>query len=206
MIYLFSHTPFEGVENIKLIKIDFLSFKLKKRSYDGIIFTSKNSVIAMDQAGSFWKSLDAYCIGEESAKKVKELNGKVAYISKSGYGEDFAHALDKVAFGKTLLFPKAKKTVTDIKAITKNVHIEKIDVYETKCDENATIPPLAKDATLVFTSPSSIKCFLKKTTLKPTYKIVCIGKKTASFLPKGYECKMPQTRSIDACIQMATNL
>ena len=61
-------------------------------------------------------------------------------------------------------------------------------------------------ATLIFTSPSSIECFLKTHTISPDAKIVVIGKTTAKALPKDIKYQISKKKSIDSCMELALSL
>ncbi len=205
MIYLFSNTPKKGVKHVKILHIKFLRPKnfFTCKDYDAIIFTSKNAVLALEYLGASWKNLPSFCIGEATAKKVKELNGKVEFTCKNSYGDDFAKEIKPLLKDKKVLFPRAEEVVSNVKEILYPLHVKELIVYETICNEckNIEKPPL--NSTLIFTSPSSVKCFLKCFNLHVDYNIICIGKKTASCIPKEFTCKIPLVQNIGECIKMA---
>lgn len=203
MIYLFSNTPHDNVENVKIIDIHFLHEDIDFSKYNALIFTSKNSVIALDKLSPNWKQIPSYCIGEPTAKKVKELGGVVEYIAKSSYGYEFAQEVKPLLHDKKVLFPRAKVVVSKIADKLKPIEIEEKIVYETICNKNVDISQPSENAVLIFTSPSAIKCYLQNFSLFKTHKIICIGTKTASALPKNIEYVIPNSQTIADCVMEA---
>lgn len=203
MIYLFSHTSHKGVKSVKSIEINFLRPKLMDENFNALIFTSKNSVIALDKLDINWKKIPSFVIGKATANEVLKLGGEVEFISQKSYGDEFANEIKDLLKDRKILFPRAKNVVSDIKNILTPLKIKELIVYETKCIvcKNLEKPPIS--STLIFASPSSVKCFLKCFKLSTNYKIICIGKKTALALPEGLEYKIPKTQSIDECVKLA---
>ncbi len=204
-IYLYSNTPKKGVKHVKILHVNFLRPDFVFKGFGAIIFTSKNAVKALEKMKLDWKNIPSFCIGSATAQVVKNYGGRVEYICENSYGDKFAHEIKPLLDGKKILFPRAKEVVSNIKEILKPLQVEEIIVYETLCSlcKNFQKPP--PKSILIFTSPSAIKCFLKCFCLDKSYKIICIGKKTANSLPDGFECEISSTQSIDECIKMAND-
>lgn len=203
MIYLLSHTQKKGVKHIKIIDINFLHPNMGHEDFDALIFTSKNAVKALNELDFPWQNIPAFTIGEATTNEVLNLHGKVKYTSKTSHGDEFAKEIKPLLHNKKILFPRAKKTVSNIKEILSSSHVKEVIVYETLCKTCQTIEKPPSNSTLIFTSPSTIKCFLRCFTWDKSYKVICIGKKTANYLPKSTPYKIPQTQSIDECIELA---
>lgn len=203
MIYLISNTPKKGVKHIKIIGISFLRPKLTCKGYDAIIFTSKNAVKALNKLDFSWQKIPSFAIGKATANEIKKYGGKVEFISQNSYGDDFANEIKPLLKNKKILFPRAKKVVSNIKELLHPLHVKELIVYKTKCLTCKDIKKPPPKSTLIFTSPSSIKCFLKCFKWDKTYTPICIGKKTANALPKDITCKIPQIQSIDECVKLA---
>lgn len=209
MIYLFSATPFEDEEvtHIPIIQINFLTCKtFTCKDFNALLFTSKHAVRALDMICTEWKSIPSYVIGNATAKEVKKLGGRVEFISKSAYGDEFAQEIHPLLKDKKILFPRAKEVVSDIKTILTPLFLQELIVYETKCSLCKNIKKPLKNSILIFTSPSTLKCFLKYFSLDKSYKIICIGTKTSHVLPKGFTCKIPTNQSIQECVKLAKKL
>lgn len=206
-IYLLSNTHYEGVNNLPLIKINFLNAKINFDIYEALIFSSKNAVKAVARLNASWKILPSYCIGEGTAKEVKNLGGKVEYVSKKSYGNEFAKNIAKRLEGKQVLFLRAKQVLSHLEEILISLHV-KLDsqiIYETECSDMLQESP-KKGAIIIFTSPSTVKCFFKHFSWDSSYKAVCIGKVTAKFLPPNVQAYISEQQSIQKCIKLARNL
>jgi len=202
MIYLLSNQKFDGVENLPVIEIEYKNIDIDF-DVDYLLFTSKNGVIGIDKISNKWKKIPAICIGAPTANKVRELGGKVEYIANSSYGDDLAKEIIQNFNPSKILFPRAKRVLSNIVEVLKSNNfkiIEKV-IYETKCKKLDYIP---KEGIFIFTSPSTIKCFLSQTTWKPTYKAIAIGTKTASFFDG--EIVTSDIQTIENCIKIAKNM
>jgi uroporphyrinogen-III synthase len=62
---------------------------------------------------------------------------------------------------------------------------------------------VSQNATLIFTSPSSIECFLKKHNFLDTQNIIVIGKTSAKKLPKGVKYTLSKETTIQSCIDLS---
>jgi len=202
MIYLLNNQKYDGVENLPVIEIEYKNIEIDF-DVDYLLFTSKNGVSGVDKISEKWKNIPAICIGNPTANKVIELGGKVEYIANSSYGDDLAKEIIQNFQPSKILFLKAKKVLSKIVDILKSHNFEVIEkvVYETKCKKIDFIP---KEGIFIFTSPSTIKCFLAQTNWKPSYKAVAIGKRTASAFED--EIIISPIQTIENCIKIANSL
>jgi len=204
IIYLLNNQKYDGVENLPVIKINYLTPEINFNNIDYLLFTSKNGVIALDKINDKWKNIPAITIGKATTKMVKKLGGKVKYTAKNSYGDELAKEIISNFKPSNILFAKAKIVLSDIVKILKDNNfnvIEKI-VYETTC--NKVNKKLEKNSVFIFTSPSTIKCFFSKYKWDATFKAVAIGKKTASFFPE--KIVISDIQTIDNCIKIAKNM
>ncbi|NPA10670.1 MAG: uroporphyrinogen-III synthase [Epsilonproteobacteria bacterium] len=202
-IYLLSDEKKEGVKNYPVIKIDFLTPEVSFEGIDYLIFTSKNGVRAIDRINDMWKNIPALAIGKATANEIKARGGKVEYIAKKAYGDEFAKEINQKYSNKKFLFLRAKKIISDIAGAFKdssNTLIEKI-VYETKCNKPDAY--IKKPAFVIFSSPSTVECFIENEDMENIIPIA-IGKKTLKALKdKGINSYlMPNKPSIDECIKL----
>jgi uroporphyrinogen-III synthase len=72
-----------------------------------------------------------------------------------------------------------------------------------ECSKEILDVRVEDDSTLIFTSPSSIECFLKNNTIHPDAKIIVIGTTTAACLPKGIKYIISESTSVESCIELA---
>ena len=204
MIYLLNNQKYDGIENLPVIKINYLTPKINFSNIDYLLFTSKNGVIGLDKISDKWKNIPAITIGEPTAKVVEKLGGKVKYVAKSSYGDELAKEILNNFEPSNILFSKAKIVLSDIvEVLEKNKFnvIQKI-TYETIC--NKIDKSLVENSIFIFTSPSTIKCFFKQFKWNSTFKAIAIGNRTASYFPEKIIVSNIQT--IDNCIKIAKNM
>lgn len=190
-----------------LIEFEILKRNIDLAGYDMLLFTSKNTVIILDKINEKWQDMPSIAIGEESAKTIVKLGGKVAFAS-SGYSKNLAADIkEKFADNKILYIrPKVVATNHINNLIKAGVALDEVVLYETICKKYDILqkPPL--DSTLIFTSPSTINCFIKNFVSLKGYKIVTIGETTAKALPCDVKYAMPKTPNIKECIKLAFSL
>ncbi|MEA1891900.1 MAG: uroporphyrinogen-III synthase, partial [Campylobacterota bacterium] len=75
-------------------------------------------------------------------------------------------------------------------------------VYKSDCSEEILNVDVEDDATLIFTSPSSLKCFLKHSNIKESHSIIVIGKTTAKALPRGIKYQISTQTTIQSCFKL----
>lgn len=208
VIYLFSDKAYEGVVHLPLFEIVFDPTSIDLEGFDAIIFTSKNSVKALDQKNTSWKNKEAYAIGEGTASFIQRCGGNLVFTCKDSYGDTFAKTLIPLLQNKRVLFPRAKEVVSSLFEIlhVNHIDIKKRIVYETKCKHYPLSETPPKDSKLIFTSPSTVRCFLENFAWDKSYHAIAIGEKTASALPLHVKVLTSKTQSIEHCIALAKAL
>ncbi len=206
-IYILTKEKYEGVLNYPVIKINFLSPSIDFKGVDYLIFTSKNGVRAINKIDNEWKKIPSFAIGKATAKEIEKYGGKIEFIAKNAYGDEFAKEIIQNYYNKTFLFLRAKKIISPINEIFKNSSnklIEKI-IYETNCNKPQI--RLKKPSIVIFTSPSTVECFFKIENFQKTIPIA-IGKKTKKALVKlnVKNILIPKYPSIKNCIDIAKNI
>lgn len=84
--------------------------------------------------------------------------------------------------------------------------IDEAIIYETSCNSQMEMVPIADDGILIFTSPSSIECFLQRYSFHSSHSVVVIGKTTQNALPSSIESFMAETTTIEACVKRAREI
>jgi uroporphyrinogen-III synthase len=204
MIYLLNNQKYDGVENLPVIKINYLTPEINFSNIDYLLFTSKNGVVAVDKISDEWKNIPAITIGEATAKMVKKVGGKVEYIAKKSYGDELAKEIIQNFALSNILFFKAKKVLSNIVEVLEenNFNVIQKVVYETIC--NKIEKELKKNSVFIFTSPSTIKCFFNQFNWDESFKAVAIGSRTASYFPG--KIVISDIQTIDNCIKIAKNM
>jgi uroporphyrinogen-III synthase len=172
-----------------------------------VIFTSKNAVFSLNKIYKEWTKIPAYSIGTGTSGVIKELGGEVVYEAKNSYGDSFAKEIAVLLAGKSVLFPHAKKTASDIGALLKaaNVNAHELIVYESVCKENISLRS-ENDAIFIFTAPSIVECFLKHIKWQKAFTAVAIGSKTASAFPPDIKPLISPEQTVEACVNFAKTL
>ncbi len=207
-IFVLSQKPFTDAKNLPVIVFDYFDVDIDLSKYDALIFTSKNGVIALDRLTPLWKKIPSYSIGSGTSKAIRELGGEIVYEAKSSYGDNFAKEIEKKLAQKRVVFFRPKVVTSKLNIILKEagVLLDELVIYETKCNECKKLskPPLG--SYIIFSSPSTIECFLNCFEWDDSYQAIVIGDKTASFMPKYIPYTISKIQTIDACILLAKEI
>lgn len=207
-IYLFSISPHPDSLHVNPLEIIFFKPQIDFSSYDYLVLTSKQAVKALQQYdANAYKNSKALCISNVTAKAYEALGGEVLTIG-AGYGNDLAKIITKYPKQTRWLYLRAKEVASDF-AVTCNAsgyHIDEAIIYESRCSKEIASHRPADDAVLIFTSPSSVKCFLKHFNIKPTQDVIVIGHTTKKALPESISVIVAKETNIQACIQIAKTL
>jgi len=192
------------IKSLSIFDINFLEYDIDFNSYDALIFTSKNAIYSIKDDES-WKNVPSYAISNKTAKVLKEANSNLEYIGVSGHGDEFAKELIPILENKKVLYIRAKKVVSNLHKILNknNILCEELVTYETKCINYSIDKKPTKNSIIIFSSPSTIECFLSNFTWDDSYLAVVIGKTTAKYLPSNINYKIAEETSIESCIKMA---
>ncbi|QEZ89211.1 uroporphyrinogen-III synthase [Aliarcobacter cibarius] len=205
-IYLLNNQKFDGVENLEIFKVQSLKFDLDLTSYDALVFTSKSAIYALEDNKVNWKSIPSYLIAPATANIANEFGANIAFIGSSGHGNEFAKELIPHLKDKKVLYVKAKITVSNLPNILREneIDIDELVSYETVCNKNLKHIELEDDSIIIFTSPSSVKCFFNKFSWNSSYKAIVIGKTTATYLPKEIKnYQISSSTSVKDCVTLA---
>lgn len=204
-IFLFSKTPYAGVNHIPLLKVTYLQPDIDFSLYDYIIATSKEVFTALNKIGA-WKHLPILAVSSSTAEAAQDEGAAVLDIA-DGYGEDIVRMIREKYPDLKALHPHAKVVAYDIETALKasGIWVDSAVVYETSCLQGRAID-LPADAVCIFTSPSAVACFEKRYRFLPTYKIVCIGETTRSALPEGVAAVVSEKTSVASCVRRAESL
>ena len=206
-IYLISKTPYEGVIHIPILTIHFLSPTIDFTDYEGVIFTSKQGVLSLQNYSPDWEKLGCICVSESTAKSAREA-GAVDVEVGDGYGTTIAEVLEsKKRNGKWLyLRPKVVASEWVSSARESGFEIDEAIVYESVCNEEARDFAVSQDGVLIFTSPSTIRCFLQNNRILSTQDVVVIGKTTQNALPVEVGSYLSETTSVEAAVELARQI
>ncbi|HSR73854.1 MAG TPA: uroporphyrinogen-III synthase [Sulfurovum sp.] len=207
-IYILSDKKVAGAQNLPVFQIHTIQQDIDLSPYDALIFTSKNALYSLDAMDSTWKGKAAYAIAPQTAKVVEQLKGNLAFTGKEKHGNGFALELCQKLKGEKVLYVRGREVVSDLVTILKEHAIEcdEMIVYETVCRKFDTEIILPKDSTIIFTSPSTIKCFLKNITWDESFQAVAIGHTTAAYFPPYITPAVADTTSVESCVKKAIEI
>ena len=206
-IFLFSKTSHPDVTHIPILNTNFLKPNINFKNYDAIVLTSKQAVTALDNISDQWKKIPALSIASKTEEMVKKAGGTLLDRG-NGYGDTLDDIITSKYATLRWLYPRPKVVASNFKERVKErgIVMDDVIVYETSCNENCSQTQLPEDAILIFTSPFTIECFMKFYKFKNSYRVIAIGKTTASSLPKTVNYVMPDTPNVDACVSLAVKL
>lgn len=207
-IYLFSISSHPNAVSVNSLAITFLKPQIDFSQYDYLIVTSKQTSESLKQYETQeYINKPALCVSLQSAKSYESLGGRVLDIG-GGYGDNLVDKIKSFPKDKKWLYLRAKVVASDFARICKNdgYSVDENIVYESDCSPEILNVEVEDDAILIFTSPSSLKCFLKTHEISKKSKLVVIGKTTAKAVPKNTDYVLSNETTIDSCIQIASKL
>ena len=204
-IYLFSISSHPDAISINSLDITFFQPEIDFSKYDALIITSKQASKALTQYDKeSYLHLPALCVSVASAKSYEALGGKVLDTG-GGYGDNLVDKIKEYPKTKKWLYLRAKVVASDFATLCKEegYSIDELIVYESDCSQAIADVKVEENAILIFSSPSSVKCFLKNHTFTQEQTIIVIGKTTAKALPGEINYILSDKTSIESCIQIA---
>ena len=208
-IYLLSPTPRPGVKHLPMIRFTLLPRTLDFSKYDGIILTSKQGVVALDEVSQgAWKALPAAAIGRQTAAEIEARGGRVIYMASKAYGDVLAKELAERFAQMRWLYARPKVVVSKIAADLRDagIEVDEAVVYETSCTRYDAGQRPEKEAVLIFTAPSIVRCFFENFGWDESWRAVAIGEKTAQAFPKTVNPHIAPSTSIDEAVRFATQV
>jgi len=197
-IYLFSATPNLNALHVNTLDFDFFQPKIDFSDYDYLVLTSKKAVDALQfYDKEDYINIPALCISKFTKEYYEGFSGKILDVG-NGIGSDLQRIIDTYPKEKKWLYLRAKEIASDA------LDIESAIVYESRCSNEILNFRLEdEDSILIFTSPSSVRCFLTNNSLHVEQKVIVIGKTTAKALPTKTNYKISDKTSIDSCLELA---
>ncbi|NCO00888.1 MAG: uroporphyrinogen-III synthase [Epsilonproteobacteria bacterium] len=207
-IYLFSTSKHPEAINVASLEIELLKPTIDFSKYDYLIITSKQASEALKQYDkSEYIHIPSLCVSKKSAEAYEALGGKVLACG-NGYGEDLSKTIQKFPHAKRWLYLRAEVIASDFISTCQRegCNIDTVVVYKSQCSQNIRHVEIEQNAVLIFTSPSSVNCFLDNHTINQDSKIIVIGETTAKALPRDIEYIVSKERTIENCMDIALRL
>jgi uroporphyrinogen-III synthase len=204
-IYLLGDKIVPPAITLQMIEIQYIPNSVDLKEYDALIFTSKNGAIGIDKITKEWLSYPSYAIAPQTAKVVKELGGNVIFVGKKSHGDAFADEIIPQLQNKKALYIRGKEVVSNLLLILKNHNIEcdELIVYETVCKKYEEKPILLKNSIIIFSSPSTLKCFFENYSWDESFVAIAIGNTTAKYFPSYITPLISEETSLESCVKKA---
>lgn len=204
-VYLLSPTPKADTIPLPMIRFSTVEDSIDFSHCDTLMFTSKQAVVTADSIDKDWKKYPCIAIGAATKKQIEALGGEVIYHPGSYYGETISQDIITHFSERKILYLRPGKVSFDSKAFLQKAGIdlqEKI-IYETGCIPYREEEKPVENAIIIFTSPSTIHCFLENFKWDGSYTAVVIGNATKAHLPENAEYAVAEEPLIYSCIEKA---
>jgi len=207
-IYLTSPLKKEGTTPLPMIDFRLTADAIDYQGCDTLMFTSKQAVVSADTLDPNWKKLPTIAIGKATAGQIERLGGRVLYHPQSFYGEELAADVLKHFRDRRVLYLRPRTVSFDSRAFLARAGYELAEqvIYETFCRAHPAEAKPVEGAIIIFTSPSTIHCFLERFGWEESYTAVVIGRATLEHLPEGADYAVAHTPLIEACITRARDI
>jgi uroporphyrinogen-III synthase len=207
-IYLLSPVIYKDTISLPMIEFVLTVSSLDLSSYDLLMFTSKQAVKSAEALNPKWKEIPCLSIGSATTKQIEALGGTVAYQPTSFYGKALSEDILMKFRDKRIVYLRPKVVSFGSKAFfaSNGVTLEEKVIYETRCKVYTENEKPKKNAIIIFTSPSTIHCFLKNFAWDSSYTAVVIGEATKEHLPHDINVYVSNKPLIDACVAKAKQI
>jgi len=208
LIYLLSPQPKEGTVHLPMIEFRLMPENIDLSHCDILMFTSKQAVRSVDTLTQEWKKYPCLAIGQATAQEIKALGGKVLYQPETFYAQTLGQDIIRRFKDKNILYLRPKEVSFDSKSFLAKagIALQEQIIYETFCVTYENNEKPSKGAIIIFTSPSTIHCFLKNFEWDETYTAVIIGEATKEHLPSDVRYVVADKPLISECIIKANEL
>ncbi|RXJ66772.1 uroporphyrinogen-III synthase [Halarcobacter ebronensis] len=202
-IYILSNKHIKYAKNIPVIKTKLIVEELDLSTYNALIFTSPRGVKYLDSINKQWKKIPSYAISTETAKEIKNLGGKLAFIGKEKNSYGFAMEIKNELLGKNAAYIGAKEVLCNLENF---IECKYIPIYETLSESLKGEINLPDNSIIIFSSPSTIKYFFKNIQWKNSFKAISIGSTTAKYFPQKIKPIVADNTTLQSCVLKALSL
>jgi len=207
-IYLFATSKHPDAISAQSLQVRFLKPEIDFSKHDYLIITSKQTIKALEQYNrEDFINIPALCVSKKTADAYVKFGGNVLEYG-DGYGDNLVKHIEQKPKDTKWLYLRAESIASNFVQRCKDdgYSIDEEVLYVSECAKEALEVEVEPGSVLIFTSPSSIECFLKTHTIDADAKVVVIGTTTAKALPKGVECEISEKTSIESCMDLALSL
>ena len=207
-IYLLSPLAKKDTIPLPMITFETVSDSIDFSRCDTLMFTSKQAVVTAESVDPKWKTIPSIAIGSATKKQIERLGGSVIFHPTHFYGKQLAKDIGYFFRDRHILYLRPEKVSFDSKKYLRESGIELMEqvIYKTSCVMYTSDKQPPESSIIIFTSPSTIHCFLKNFSWLPSYTAVVIGESTKEHLPGSCRYSVADVPLIDACVEKARQL
>ena len=207
-IYLLSPIPKVGTIHLPMIQFSLLEVEIDLSMCDTLMFTSKQAVKSAELLNLKWKDIPCIAIGQATVDTIESLGGKVMHQAKSFYAQTLTEDIVARFIDRNILYLRPKEVSFDSKTFLKKagLTLQEQIIYETSCIKYENKDKPAKNAIIIFTSPSTIHCFLENFDWDESYTAIVIGEESKKHLPLNVRYEVADMPLIDVCIDKAKQI
>ena len=204
-IYLLSPLKKEGTIFLPMITFSLLTQNIELSKCDMLMFTSKQAVLSAESINPLWKEIPCLAIGDATAKQIESLGGTVYHKPKIFYAKSLSDDIIKKFKDKNITYLRPKEVSFDSKHFLaqENILLNEQVIYETTCISYEKKYAPQKNAIIIFTSPSTVKCFFNNFSWDKSYIAIVIGEATKKHLQEEVHMYVADVATIEACILKA---
>jgi uroporphyrinogen-III synthase len=208
LIYLLSPLKKEETTSLPMISFSLVTNKIDFLDVEILMFTSKQAVVSTDEIDKSWRNYPCIAIGNATKKKIESLGGTVVFAPKEFYAKSLNNEIKERFSDKKILYLRPKEVSFDSKSYLAEcgIKLKEQILYETSCVDYDKSNTPKEGAIIIFTSPSTIRCFFKNFDWNDSYTAVLIGKATQKHLPTYCKSVISSEPLIDSCIKKAFSL
>lgn len=205
---MLSPIPKVGTIHLPMIQFSLLEVEIDLSVCDTLMFTSKQAVKSAELLNPKWKDIPCIAIGQATVETIESLGGKVMYQAKSFYAQTLTEDIVFKFTDRNILYLRPKEVSFDSKTFLKKagLTLQEQVIYETSCIKYKNKDKPAKNAIIIFTSPSTIHCFLENFDWDESYTAIIIGEASKKHLPLNVRYEVADMPLIDVCIDKAKQI
>jgi uroporphyrinogen-III synthase len=207
-IYLFATSKHPDAISVQSLQVRLLKPQIDFSKYDHLIITSKQTIKALEQYNkNEFINIPALCVSEKTATLYEKFGGIILDIG-DGYGDNLVKNIKEKPKNTKWLYPRAEVIASDFvqRSRADGYDIGEKILYVSECANEGLEVKVEENSILIFTSPSSIECFLKTHIIEANAKVIVIGTTTAKALPSGVKYEISKKTSIESCMDLALSL
>lgn len=191
-----------------MIQFKTIADRLDFGGCDTLMFTSKQAVVTAEAIDPGWKNIASIAVGPATRKQIEALGGEVIFHPENFYGEKLAENIADFFQDRNILYLRPKEITFDSKGYlaARRIVLREQIIYETSCISYKPEDQPPESSIIIFTSPSTIHCFLNNFQWLSSYTAVVIGRSTQKHLPLNASYFVADSPLIDACIKKAREL